>query len=324
MSQDQITQISVVSIPLRTKFRGIQHREMLIFKGSQRFAEWSPFLEYEDPEASIWLASALEWANDPLPTTFRDKIRVNATLPAVSVPEIAAILDLFQGFQTVKIKVAEIGQGIDADIERVRAVADLYPEARLRLDANGNYSIDQAMQIAMALADLNIEYLEQPVATIDELAALKDRIAKAGLPIKIAADESIRKSTDPLEVARKQAADIAVLKVLPLGGISEARAIGSESGLELVVSSALESSIGIAQGLYLAASLPTLNYDCGLGTLNLFEGDICTEPLIPVNSEITLRVPEPDQYLLEKYAASPERTSFWLSRLERCQALLNY
>ena len=324
MSQDQITQISVVSIPLRTKFRGIQHREMLIFKGSQRFAEWSPFLEYEDPEASIWLASALEWANDPLPTTFRDKIRVNATLPAVSVPEIAAILDLFQGFQTVKIKVAEIGQGIDADIERVRAVADLYPEAKLRLDANGNYSIDQAMQIAMALADLNIEYLEQPVATIDELAALKDRIAKAGLPIKIAADESIRKSTDPLEVARKQAADIAVLKVSPLGGISEARAIGSESGLELVVSSALESSIGIAQGLYLAASLPTLNYDCGLGTLNLFEGDICTEPLIPVNSEITLRVPEPDQYLLEKYAASPERTSFWLSRLERCQALLNY
>jgi o-succinylbenzoate synthase len=149
------------------------------------------------------------------------------------------------------------------------------------------------------------------------------RISKAGLGIKIAADESIRKATDPLEVARRQAADIAVLKVSPLGGISEARAIGSESGLELVVSSALESSIGIAQGLYLAASLPTLNYDCGLGTVSLLEGDLCRDSLVPVDSKIELRIPEPDSALLENFAASPERTKFWLDRLDSCLALLN-
>lgn len=324
MERDQITQISVVSIPLRTKFRGITDREMLIFKGAKRYAEWSPFLEYEDAEAAIWLSAALEWANDPLPTIFRDKIKVNATLPAVTKEEIAPILDRFKGFETVKVKVAEPGHSIQEDLERVRAVAELYPDAKLRLDANGNYSVDQAMQVSLALADLNIEYLEQPVESIEELANLKARIQKAGLLIKIAADESIRKATDPLEVARQQAADVAVLKVSPLGGISEARTIGSESGLELVVSSALESSIGIAQGLYLAASLPTLNYDCGLGTVTLLEGDLCRDSLVPVDSEIALRIPEPEPSLLETYSASPERTKFWLERLDRCLELLEH
>jgi o-succinylbenzoate synthase len=322
MAAMEITQISVVSIPMRHKFRGITSREMLIFKGSQRFAEWSPFLEYEDQEASIWLQSALEWANGPLPTTFRKTVKTNATLPAVPIDLIPEILSRFEGFDTVKIKVAEQNQTIAEDLARVRFVAENYPGAKIRLDANGGFSVDQAMEICMALSNLNIEYFEQPCQTVSELAELKKRLEQAGLEIKIAADESIRKASDPLEVARLQAADIAVLKVQPLGGISEARNIASESGLDIVISSALESSLGIGQGLYLAAAIPTMDYACGLGTLNLLEGDICKVSMIPKNSELELFVPEPDPELLEKYAASPERTAFWQARLARCLELL--
>ena len=307
---------------MRHRFRGISHREMLIFKGQQRFAEWSPFLDYGDQEASVWLQAALDWANDPLPATFRKTIKINATLPAVEPEKILEILAQFEGFDTVKIKVAEPGQNIAQDLDRVRFVAEHFPEARLRLDANGGYSTDQAMEVAMAISPLRIEYLEQPVATVSELIELKGRLTHAGIPIKIAADESIRKASDPLEVAKLGAADIVVLKVQPLGGIAEAKSIASESGLEVVVSSALETSLGIAQGLYLAAALPTLNYACGLGTLNLLAGDVCTESLIPKNSELELRVPEPAPELLAKFEAAPDRIAFWEARLERCLALL--
>lgn len=305
----------VVSIPMRTPFRGVKHREALIFKG-ERYAEWSPFLEYEDQEAATWLRSALSWANDPLPTLHRNQIRTNATLPAVEVDDIASVLKPFGAFETVKLKVASPHEQLEADLQRMAKVRELYPGAKIRLDANGGYSIDQALQLVEKLEGFNIEYLEQPVATISELAQLRSQIAGSG--IKIAADESIRKSGDPLEVMRAGAADIVMLKVQPLGGLNESLRIASELGLETVVSSALETSIGISQGVYLAAALPELNYDCGLGTLNLFEGDVSREPLIPVNSILEVKTVEPDQTLLEKFAASPERTSWWLERLERC------
>ena len=182
----EVTQVSVVSIPMRNKFRGLTSREMLIFRGSQRFAEWSPFLEYEDQEASLWLQSALEWANAPLPTTFRNTVKTNATLPAVSSDLIPEILSRFEGFDTVKIKVSEPGQSIADDLARVRFVAENYPGVKIRLDANGGFSVDQAMEICMAASNLNIEYFEQPCQTVSELAELKKRLEHAGLEIKIA------------------------------------------------------------------------------------------------------------------------------------------
>jgi len=238
------------------------------------------------------------------------------------VDEVADVLSPFGRFSSVKIKVAEMGQDLTDDISRARRVRDLYPEAKIRLDANAGYTTEQTMQIARELKSLELEYIEQPVKTIAELKELRNWLAEEQIPLKVAVDESIRKSTDPLLVAREHAADIAVIKVQPLGGIRRALAIASESGLEIVVSSALESSIGISHGLHLAAAMPTLSYDCGLATARLLGGDIVDSPLIPVNGEIELREVDPSEELLEKYAASPERTTWWLERLERCRQLL--
>lgn len=307
---------------MRVNFRGLTHREALLFKGTKRWAEFSPFVEYEDAEAASWLKAALSFANDSLPHLYRSAVPINATLPAVSIESVAGVLENFGSFNTVKIKVAEAGQSAEEDLNRVREVARLYPQAKIRLDANGGYSIDQAIEIAKGLGSHNIDYLEQPVATISELSELKKSLARLGIDFKIAADESIRKNSDPLEVAKAQAADIAVLKVQPLGGIAEALHVASESGLDAVVSSAIETSIGISQGLFLAGALPTLNYDCGLGTISLLEGDVCKDSLVATNGSIDIREVEPDPQLLLQYAASPDRTAWWLARLTRCLQLL--
>ena len=307
---------------MRVNFRGLTQREALLFKGTKRWAEFSPFVEYEDAEAANWLKAALSFANDSLPHLYRSAVPINATLPAVSIESVEGVLAKFGSFSTVKIKVAEAGQSVEEDLRRIREVARLYPEAKIRLDANGGYTIEEVLELAKRLEAIDIDYLEQPVATITELAELKRRLTLLGLDFKIAADESIRKNSDPLEVARARAADIAVLKVQPLGGISEALHVASESGLDAVVSSAVETSIGISQGLFLAGALPTLNYDCGLGTISLLEGDICADSLIAKDGSIEIREVEPDPDLLLKYAASPDRTAWWLARLTRCLQLL--
>jgi len=310
----------VVSIPMRTAFRGVKHREALIFQG-ERFAEWSPFLEYEDQEAASWLKGALSWANNPLPTMVRDQISINATLPAVTPDEVADVLSQFGKFKTVKIKVAGPGESLSQDMARIERVRALYPEAKLRLDANGGYTVSQALQMVEQLSQFNLEYLEQPVQSVAGMAELRKQLIGSG--VKIAADESIRKSGDPQAVMRAEAADIVMLKAQPLGGIAASLEIAQSLGLEVVVSSALETSLGISQGLHLAGALPELNYDCGLGTLNLFDGDIVQPSLIPNQSMLDVSVVEPDLELLEKYAASPERTSWWEERLARCLELLS-
>ena len=322
MLEDQITDISVVALPLRTRFRGIVIRELLIFRGRNRWSEFSPFVEYEDQEAAQWLKGALAWANDPAPAIFRKEIPVNATLPAVTPEQVADVLSPFGKFGSVKIKVAEQGQTIQDDVLRIQRVRDLYPDVKIRLDANAGFTVAETLELAKKLAGIELEYIEQPVKTIPELKELREKIAEQELGLKVAVDESIRKSSDPLLVAREQAADIAVIKVQPLGGINEAMAIASETGLEIVVSSALESSIGLAHGLHLAAALPTLNYDCGLATARLLGGDVVREPLVPVNGVIELREVEPDAELISRYRASKDREEWWLARLERCLELL--
>lgn len=322
MAEDQIADISVLALPLRTKFRGIVIRELMIFRGQVGWSEFSPFVEYEDQEASQWLRGALAWANDSTPAKFRESIPVNATLPAVDPDQVADVLAPFGKFGSVKIKVAETGQSLSDDLDRVRRVRDLYPDVKIRLDANAGYSVNETMEIARSLRDFGLEYIEQPVKSIPELKELRARIADEDLGLKIAVDESIRKSSDPLLVAREQAADIAVIKVQPLGGIKEAMAIASETGLEIVVSSALESSMGLSHGLHLAAAMPTLNYDCGLATARLLGGDVVANPLVPIDGQIEVRRVEPDQELLDRYRAPKDREDWWLARLERCLELL--
>ena len=312
----------VVSLPLHTKFRGLNQREALLFEGPNGWAEWSPFIEYPDEEAAVWLQAAIEFAFAPRIKTLREQIAVNATLPAVAPTEVTGVLQRFGKFNTVKIKVAEPGQSIEEDLARITAAAEFAPLANIRLDANGGYSVEQALQLAHELAEdlFDIEYLEQPVATIAEMAELRLKLKTFGL--RIAADESVRKVSDPIAVAHAGAADILVLKAAPLGGISRAMQISSEAGLPVVVSSALETSVGISMGALLAASLPQLNFDCGLATASLLAADVTEQPLLPIDGMIEVRRVEVSHELLEKHAANQERTEWWLARLDRCLKLI--
>ena len=319
---DLVSAARIVALPLRTKFRGIEEREALLFEGPNGWAEWSPFTEYPHEEAAVWLAAALEFAYGDLPPLHRDRISVNATLPAVNTDLVERVLSNFGEFQTVKIKVAEHGQTIQDDIARIRAVRTLYPDAKIRLDANGGFEIAQALDLVNALVELQIdlEYFEQPVASIAEMAELRLQFARLG--VKIAADESVRKVSDPLAVAQANAADILVLKAAPLGGVSRALAIAAEAELPVVISSALDSSVGLSMGAHLAAAIPNLQFDCGLATSALLAGDVTREPLRAENGFIDVRRVEVDESKLQIFKAQDHRQDWWLERLERAYKLL--
>lgn len=300
---------------MRIKFRGVTTREVVLFEGPNGWAEWSPFPEYPDEEAAIWLKAAIEWAFGDLPEPKLKTVKVNATLPAVE--NIEEALAPFGKFEVVKIKVAEKGQSIEDDFRRITKTNQLYPEARIRLDANGAYTMDQALQMAHFLVDeeLPIEYLEQPVKTIAEMAELKLALAKFS-ELKIAADESVRKVSDPLAVALANAADILVLKAAPLGGITNAIRIAKEAGLPVVVSSALETSVGLSMGAYLAAELNS-PYASGLATAALLADDVTDHSLTPVDGEIEVRRILPSVVAIEKLQADETTRSTWLGKLNR-------
>ena len=313
----------VVSVGLRTKFRGVTQREALLFEGPNGWAEWNPFIEYSDAEARLWLDAAIEFAFGELPPLTRSRIGINATLAAVEPDAVERALTPFGEFRTVKIKVAETGQDLNQDLGRIIKVSQGYPEARMRLDANGGYTVDQAIALADMMLEngITLDYFEQPCATLPELISLRENFARNANPIKIAADESVRKATDPLEVARAGAAEILVLKAAPLGGITRALEISREAGLPVVVSSAIDTSVGISMGLHLAAALPNLEFDCGLGTAAMLIGDVTREPLIARDGYLEVRRVQVDEDRLNVFAAEDHRADWWLERLERCLAL---
>jgi O-succinylbenzoate synthase len=313
----------VVALPLATRFRGIEVREALVFEGPEGWAEFSPFVEYDDVESAAWLAAAIDFAWQRPPHPLRDRILVNATVPAVAADAVAGVLARFDGCRTAKVKVAEPGQTLADDVARVAAVrASMGAEGRVRIDANGAWNVDEAEHAFHALAEYDLEYVEQPCASIDELAELRDRVRYMGIPV--AADESVRKADDPLRVARVGAADLLVIKAAPLGGVRRALEIVAESGLPAVVSSALDTSIGIGMGLALAAALPDLDYDCGLGTASLLAADVTSEPLRARGGSIEVRRAVADPAALRAHAASADRRAWWFARLERTHALLTH
>jgi len=315
MRQQILDSARVLSIPMRIKFRGITTREVLLFEGPNGWAEWSPFTEYEDEEASIWLRAAIEFAFGQIPEPTVKTIKVNATLAAVK--DVRAALEPFGAFEVVKIKVAEQGQTLQDDLDRIHGVRKHFPNARIRLDANGGYDIETALTLAKTIYEegVPLEYLEQPVNTIAELAELRLKLKL--LNIKVAADESVRKVSDPLAVAQANAADLLVLKAAPLGGINNALRIVKEAGLPVVVSSALETSVGISMGVYLAGLINS-DYASGLATAALLTEDITDNPLIPINGEIPVTRITPNKNALTKLQAPADRTTWWLERLERC------
>ena len=321
---DLVATAKVVSIPLRTKFRGLTERELLVFEGPNGWSEWAAFTEYQDEEAATWLQAAIEWGFDELPEPVRKQVPVNAILPAVPTDEVAKVLGRAGKFSTVKIKVADPKQSLADDLERILEVKNLFPEAKIRLDANGGYSVEEALELITQLESnsIELEFFEQPVATIAELAELRVEIAKRGATVKIAADESVRKSSDPLAVELAGAADLLVLKSAPLGGVRNALDIANSSKLEICASSAMQSSIGLAAELHFAACLPALNFDAGLGTGHLFGGDLSADRLIPVDGFIEVRRPEINTSALDILKAEDHRYDWWIARLERCSRIL--
>ncbi len=310
----------VVSLPMRVKFRGITRREAVLIEGPAGWGEFSPFVEYGDAEACAWLASALESAWTGWPAARREWVRVNATVPAVPARQVGPLLDRFDGVSTVKVKVAEVGQTIADDVARVRAVRAAWPDVAIRVDANGAWSVAAATEALTQLAEVGLDYAEQPCATVPELVQLRGEIRRRGLDVRLAADESIRKADDPLIVARSGAIDVAVVKVAPLGGVRATLAVAeqlSALGVEVVVSSALDTSVGLAAGVAAAAALPDDPPACGLGTAVLFAADVVAAPLLPRQSRLLVlpTAPQPDRPAV---FASPDRRAWWLARLERC------
>jgi len=303
----------VFSIPLHTRFRGITVREGVLLRGPDGgWGEWSPFLEYDAREADPWLRCAEEAAAGDWPAPVRDRVPVNVTVPAVG-PEQAHRIASAGGCRTAKVKVAEPGQSLADDEARVEAVrAALGPGAAIRVDANGAWSVEDAVAAIRVLdrAAGGLEYVEQPVATVEDLALVRRRV-----DVPIAADESIRRAEDPYRVRDLEAADIAVLKVQPLGGVRACLRIAEEIGLPVVVSSALETSVGIAAGLALAGALPELPYACGLATVQLLTADVVAEPLVPVDGSLPVGAPVVDPAALERLLATGDRAAHWQARL---------
>jgi O-succinylbenzoate synthase len=254
----------------------------------------------------------------------RDEIPVNATVPAVPPEQVPGVLSRFEGCTTAKVKVAEPGQTLRDDLDRIAAVREaMGASARIRIDANGAWDVETATEALRRSAAYGIEYAEQPCATVDELAELRRVLARRGIEVPVAADESIRKAEDPLLVARAGAADLVVVKVAPLGGVSAALRIVEACGLPAVVSSALDTSVGISAGVALAAALPSLEHACGLGTVGLFVTDVAAEPMRPRAGVLHPRRITPDPEALSALAASPDRQAWWRDRLARCHHLLD-
>ena len=275
-------------VPLTTRFRGVTERHGLLLHGPHGWGEWSPFDEYPDDVAGVWLAAAIDAACTPPPPALRDVVPVNVTVPAVGPDEARAIVTA-AGCATAKVKVAEPGQAFEDDLARVRAVREsLGSEGHIRIDANAAWTVEEAVAAIGALEEAagGLEFAEQPCATLDALAEVRARTG-----VRIAADEAIRRDhADPSLV--RDAVDVAVIKVQPSGGPTEALRLVRVLGLPVVVSSALETSIGLAVGVRVAAALERLDHACGLGTALLVRDDVTSDPLVPSGGAIAVRSAE--------------------------------
>jgi O-succinylbenzoate synthase len=314
MDQQLLDTLRVIALPMKTKFRGISVREVALIKGSYGWGEFSPFLEYDDAESAPWLASAIEAASTPKPELYRSSVAVNGTIPATNDKKVIDdLITSYSGVETYKVKV---GDNLSEDIVRLARIRSLGRKVNIRIDVNGLWSVEQALTNLYAFYE-NVgpfEYVEQPCATLDELRELKSKIR---IPLKIAVDEVIRKSPDPFALDLQGAADIVMLKVQPLGGIKRAHAIAEHHKLPIVVSSALESAVGIKYGLELAASFKEMNFDCGLGTGSLLAADVAHLPIVDGKIEISGFEPQ-----LDGLDVALDRFEWWKNRIMRTAELL--
>jgi o-succinylbenzoate synthase len=314
MNLSLLESMRVIALPTKTNFRGINVREVALFQGEYGWGEFSPFLEYDYQECAPWLMCAIEAATKPRPQLYRNSVRVNGTIPATNDKSvIKSLVETYQGVKTFKVKV---GDNLGEDIVRLAQIRSLGRDIKIRIDVNGLWSVQDALTNLYAFYEEvgPFEYVEQPCATLEELRELK---ASIHIPLKIAVDEALRKAKDPFDIDLSGAADFVMLKVQPLGGIARAHQLAEHHKLPVVVSSALESAVGINYGLQLAASFPEMNFDCGLGTGPLLSADVASLPI--VNGEIEITEVEPD---FNGYEVAPERYEWWKNRVMKTAELL--
>ena len=314
MDLSLLESMRVIALPTKTNFRGITVREVALFQGEYGWGEFSPFLEYDYQECAPWLMCAIEAATKPRPKLYRSSVRVNGTIPATNDKSvIKSLVETYQGVKTFKVKV---GDNLGEDIVRLAQIRSLGRDIKIRIDVNGLWSVKDALTNLYAFYEEvgPFEYVEQPCATLEELRELKSSIR---IPLKIAVDEVLRKAKDPFDIDLSGAADFVMLKVQPLGGIARAHQLAEHHKLPVVVSSALESAVGINYGLQLAASFPEMNFDCGLGTGSLLGADVASLPI--VNGEIEITEVEPD---FNGYEVAPDRYEWWKNRVMKTAELL--
>ena len=308
MEQQLLDSLRVVALPTKTNFRGVTVREVALFKGEQGWAEFSPFVEYEDQECAPWLACAIEAATVAKPHLYRTHVAVNGTIPALNdEADLERVVNSFPGVKTFKVKV---GTDVSDDLHRLDVIRTLRPNAAIRIDVNGLWNVEEAEMFLNSVGE--IEYVEQPCATIAELRELKQRV-----DVKIVGDEVLRKSANPFDVDLTGAVDFLMLKVQPLGGIKKAHALAEHHNLPVVVSSALESAVGINYGLLLAASFEEMRFDCGLGTGSLLAKNVAELPIIDGKIEISDVKP-----VLDGLDVSADRFEWWKNRIMRTAELL--
>lgn len=313
----EFLELHPVRLRMRHRFRRVHHREAVLIRGPEGWGEFSPFPEYPPEVTARWLASALEAACSPLPPPVRHRVPVNVTVPAVDPATATAIVET-SGCRTAKVKVAEPGQGPDDDIARVAAVRQaLGPDGSLRIDANGAWDVETAVDRIRRLAAYDLEYVEQPAPSLEELAEVKARVNVA-----IAADESLRTAADPLDVVQSGAVDVLVIKVQPMGGVQRTLDLAAKAGVAVVVSSALESSVGMHAGVLAAASMETLPFACGLGTVALLEDDVVVDRLEPSQGWLDVRRPLPTPELLARFRPHRERAAEMLRKVRAAAELL--
>ena len=314
MDLSLLESMRVIALPTKTNFRGVNVREVALFRGEYGWGEFSPFLEYDYQECAPWLMCAIEAATKPRPQLYRNSVRVNGTIPATNDKSvIKSLVETYQGVKTFKVKV---GDNLGEDIVRLAQIRSLGRDIKIRIDVNGLWSVKDALTNLYAFYEEvgPFEYVEQPCATLEELCELKSSIR---IPLKIAVDEVLRKAKDPFDIDLSGAADFVMLKVQPLGGIARAHQLAEHHKLPVVVSSALESAVGINYGLQLAASFPEMNFDCGLGTGSLLGADVASLPI--VNGEIEITEVEPD---FNGYEVAPDRYEWWKNRVMKTAELL--
>jgi len=314
MDQSLFETMRVIALPTKTNFRGINIREVALFQGEYGWGEFSPFLEYDYKECAPWLMCAIEAATKPRPKLYRNSVKINGTIPATNDKNvIKALVETYQGVTTFKVKV---GDNLSEDLVRLAQIRSLGRKINIRIDVNGLWSVKDALTNLYAFYEEigPFEYVEQPCATLEELRELK---ASIHIPLKIAVDEVIRKAKDPFAIDLTGAADLVMLKVQPLGGIARAHKLAEHHKLPVVVSSALESAVGINYGLQLAASFPEMNFDCGLGTGSLLAANVAELPIVDGHIEIT--DVEPD---FNGYEVAPERFEWWKNRVMKTAELL--